>query len=94
MENIEGTSLCQNVKNVVLASEELINNIKDLDLKSSQYGAIYFTHNNTRTITKSTKTYAESVIESCKDSKLQTESVCEKLAGIGYIVSTNFTSLH
>ena len=94
MENIEGTPLRQNVTTVVQASEELINNIKDLDLKSSQYGAIYFTHDNTSTITKSNKTYAESVIEYCKDSKLQTESVCEKLAGIGYIISTNFTSLH
>eukprot|EP00560_Eucampia_antarctica_P008117 CAMPEP_0197826650 /NCGR_PEP_ID=MMETSP1437-20131217/3581_1 /TAXON_ID=49252 ORGANISM="Eucampia antarctica, Strain CCMP1452" /NCGR_SAMPLE_ID=MMETSP1437 /ASSEMBLY_ACC=CAM_ASM_001096 /LENGTH=1876 /DNA_ID=CAMNT_0043427175 /DNA_START=276 /DNA_END=5906 /DNA_ORIENTATION=- len=58
----------------------------------SIYGALYFTHDNLSTLANNaSQSYNEKVEETCNSKK---GSDCPLFRGIGYVVSTNFTSLH
>lgn len=63
---------------------------------ASQYGAIYFMHDMQSVTTLGsgiTVTYSDASVTACLERE-QPDEVCERLTGLGYLVSSNFTSLH
>mmetsp|Transcript_38849 Transcript_38849/g.85269 ORF Transcript_38849/g.85269 Transcript_38849/m.85269 type:complete len:2010 (+) Transcript_38849:258-6287(+) len=66
---------------------------------ATQYGALYFTHDMISVVdteTGSGDTFADSAYGACitKEQDYTDPSQCTRFEGIGYTVSTNFTSLH
>jgi len=63
---------------------------------ASQYGAIYFLHDmQSATSLNSgvTVAYSDASVAACVERE-QPDEVCERFIGLGYLVSSNFTSLH
>ena len=63
---------------------------------ASQYGAIYFMHDMQSVTTFGsgiTVTYSDASVTACLERE-QPDEVCESFTGLGYLVSSNFTSLH
>ena len=73
-------------------SSQYIFDNSELGKEEVLYGAVYFTHDNSSQVsTFSNQTYNELAQSSCQS---RGGTNCDKYAGIGYVVSTNFTSLH
>jgi len=85
----------QNVSSILDASLIMFND----SVAASQYGALYFTTNSSSDTTDSNETvvrsYSELVQKACNSSLINTTSFdCSVFEGLGYVVNTNFTSLH
>lgn len=66
------------------------------DFAASQYGAVYFLHDMQSVTTLEsgvTVTYSDASVVACVERE-QPDEVCERFTGLGYMVSSNFTSLH
>ena len=66
------------------------------DFAASQYGAVYFLHDMQSVTTLDsgvTVTYSDASVVACVERE-QPDEVCERFTGLGYLVSSNFTSLH
>jgi ABC-2 family transporter protein len=64
---------------------------------ASQYGAIWFTHDFTSTLsTDGAPLYNDTVVEQCSANPgdYTTQNTCSRLGGIGYVIQYNFTALH
>lgn len=64
---------------------------------ASQYGALYFTHEDGSTFS-GTVNYGDTVVDTCEESFEAEDYVvpdqCGRYRGIGYVVSYNFTAFH
>lgn len=80
------------------ASIQLPKNPKEKDFGETQYGALYFTHTLSSVIESSQELF-QSTVESLCEGFPAKESLygsfsCANFAGLGYVVSTNFTAPH
>lgn len=89
-----------NVATIKEASEELPKNPVDLEngFGESQYGALYFTH-TLNSLLSTTQEFFKSTVETlCAEnedkSQLFPDFDCTNFAGLGYVVSSNFTAPH
>lgn len=84
----------QNTSSIQDASSNLIET--STLFESTQYGALYFTHDTDSLVNGDAETavkYNDAVYTACVERE-QDPAECERFSGIGYTVSTNFTSLH
>jgi len=84
----------QNVSGVEETSYSLGNT--STAFTASQYAAIYFMHDAQSVTTFEsgvTVTYSDASMAACVERE-QSDEVCERFTGLGYLVSSNFTSLH
>ena len=67
-------------------------------MEASKYGALYFTHQSGTTIDGNSDQYGTTVQKLCEDNIANNTNMkgtnCSNFAGIGYVVSTNFTAPH
>ena len=85
----------QNVSGIEETSRSLEDTAKSF--AATQYGALYFTHDMASVVDPETgETYADSAYSACiaREQDYTESSQCSRFEGIGYTVSTNFTSLH
>lgn len=80
------------VSNVSEASTGIVESKQKFS--ASQYGAVFFTHEVSSSISDSNTTYAEAVVQECTDSPFASQEACNKLAGLGFLIQYNFTALH
>merc|ERR1712176_938909 len=80
----------------ILNESEVVLGLSD-SFAASQYGAVFFTHDN-NSVVEGDVSYASLVAEECKnkdgDLSYTSENECELFGGIGYVIHYNFTSIH
>jgi len=85
----------QNVTSVFEASKQLPKNPTASVFGSSQYGGFYFSHSANSIINNTaTKLYREEVQSLCDVSEFTEDFDCSRFAGLGMVISTNFTAPH
>eukprot|EP00978_Attheya_sp_CCMP212_P013362 scaffold33622_cov51-Attheya_sp.AAC.3 len=94
METSEGTRIPTDASTVQEASFDIFNSSESF--ASTQYGALYFTHDSSSTIEASNASYNDAAFQACTNNpgNYTTEDDCENFRGIGYDVRFNFTALH
>jgi len=93
-----GFPLGQDVSNVSEASLQLPSNPEEFGFSASQYGAIYFTHDESSDVVGGAYdglSYKQAMEQKCASTEVTIgDSYCDLYGGIGYVVATNFTALH
>eukprot|EP00550_Attheya_septentrionalis_P003060 CAMPEP_0198282180 /NCGR_PEP_ID=MMETSP1449-20131203/2021_1 /TAXON_ID=420275 /ORGANISM="Attheya septentrionalis, Strain CCMP2084" /LENGTH=1933 /DNA_ID=CAMNT_0043978311 /DNA_START=256 /DNA_END=6057 /DNA_ORIENTATION=+ len=99
METSEGTGIPTDASTVQEASFAIYKSSESF--ASTQYGALYFTHDSSSTINASNvappgTSYNDAAFQACTNNpgNYTTEDDCENFRGIGYDVRYNFTALH
>jgi hypothetical protein len=99
MESLEGFSgastVPASVSHVLQSSVSLY--LTKNNYSASQYGAIWFTHDFTSTLsTDGAPLYNDTVVEQCNANPgaYTTNNTCNRLGGIGYVIQYNYTALH
>mmetsp|Transcript_28196 Transcript_28196/g.58760 ORF Transcript_28196/g.58760 Transcript_28196/m.58760 type:complete len:1961 (+) Transcript_28196:86-5968(+) len=84
----------QSVGNILESSQSVLDSSHDF--ASSQYGAIFFTHDTMSQIAPNGSSFDTAVVEMCQQNigNYTLTEQCDGHRGFGYIINYNYTSLH
>jgi hypothetical protein len=92
------TPVVQNVSTVKELSTQLWNLSRSNAFMASQYGALYFTRDNSSILNETGELFDDELYYVCEeayeDADYMTLNECESFLGLGYLISYNFTALH
>lgn len=94
----DASPVVQNVSTVKEVSSQLWNLSRSNAFAASQYGALYFTRDNSSILNETGELLDDELYYACEeayeDADYMTLEECESFLGLGYLISYNFTALH